>query len=859
MSKKISIAIAIFLLSAIFGHSNSNVSAEDEIPEWGFYVYMAGDNTLYDELTDDLNEMKMVGSNDELDIVALTDKNYDNDSKLYHVLKHNLVEKNLTEVNSTWENELDMGDGDTLRDFLIWASDEFPAKKKILIIWNHGSGWEKVAEDGSSFLTVPEINNSIKEYREITNESPFTLIGFDACLMGMFEIMYELKNHAEMVHGSEAYEPLEGWTYNHLLYKLDKNLNNEELAYHVVNDYTESYRNGSVYTSYSVTSSVVSTNNLDNLWNKVNNFSSEINSVLPIFRNEIGIARENSQRFDQNPNYRDLYDFSVKIEEEIPVISVKESAKELRKAINESIMFEDHWIKPEKLNVERANGMTIYFPTEGVKSGYSELEIINNKWFDFITNYETIYIPNSNFESVNSISIDTGTGHNDSVLVNGNFTGNATILKMKMMNSQEEVVKTIVETLENNSFDNLLIQPKKSGNYSIELTLYDDNGYLQDYYYKEDLFVDLNLPDLNLDMPMLFSETSEGIFSHVKGVDIDDTFFIRGQIINLGTVKANNISLKIEYENNEKIINYTKLNPNEIVDWTLSDSEIFSDNKFSGSIFIDVSVFSSDYYEIDSENNVTSFSLYVYEDSPHNYDSIVKNLNTIELKTDEDGYYFPWLETEITISDSSEQSWDLVDFNFNLPSLWEINNTNILHIEKESKTIVQIKPPIDAKEGETRIAFEIINGDGKIAGYGNVSVNVPQYYGVSIAAQQINSNVNILITNTGNGKDTFRLTKTLEEGLTLYLTETYFELDTYETKEITTQGLETEFSITYDAYFEVESLSNENISANIILEIKGTSDSESNSYSIFSLNPTISIIVIGALIVSVFFLRTRRI
>ena len=122
----------------------------------------------------------------------------------------------------------------------------------------------------------------------------------------------------------------------------------------------------------------------------MDNFSTEVNSVLPLFRDEIRIARENTQRFDQNPNYRDLYDFSVKIEEEIPVISVKESAKELRKAINESIMFEDHWIKPEKLNVERANGMTIYFPTEGVKSGYSELEIINNKWFDFITNYETI-------------------------------------------------------------------------------------------------------------------------------------------------------------------------------------------------------------------------------------------------------------------------------------------------------------------------------------------------------------------------------------------------------------------------------------------------------------------------------------
>ena len=163
--------------------------------------------------------------------------------------------------------------------------------------------------------------------------------------------MYELKNHAEMVHGSEAYEPLEGWTYNNLLYKLNKNLNNENLAYHVVNDYTESYRNGSVYTSYSVTSSVSSTEKLDNLWNKLDNFSTEINSVLPLFRDEIRIARENTQRFDQNPNYRDLYDLSIKIEEEIPVISVKESAKELRKAINESIIFEDHWIKPGKLNV----------------------------------------------------------------------------------------------------------------------------------------------------------------------------------------------------------------------------------------------------------------------------------------------------------------------------------------------------------------------------------------------------------------------------------------------------------------------------------------------------------------------------
>ena len=194
------------------------------------------------------------------------------------------------------------------------------------------------------------------------------------------------------------------------------------------------------------------------------------------------------------------------------MLSLREASKSLRKAINKTVMFEDHWEKPEKLNVERANGMTIYFPTEGVKNGYEELQIKENEWFNFITNYENLIQPNSNFEKVNSASVDTGTGHNDSVRVNGTLAGNATMLILKVIDSQGKIIETIKESLDNSSFNNLIFQPKKSGNYSIELTLYGDDGYLQDYYYKEDLFVDLNLPDLNLDIPRLFSETSEDTF-----------------------------------------------------------------------------------------------------------------------------------------------------------------------------------------------------------------------------------------------------------------------------------------------------------------------------------------------------------
>ena len=99
----------------------------------------------------------------------------------------------------------------------------------------------------------------------------------------------KLKEEAEMIHGSEAYEPLEGWTYNHLLYKLKPQLTNIELANHIVNDYVESYRNGSVYTSYSVTSAVIDTSKLELLWNELNNFSIELKSVDPVYHNQTEI------------------------------------------------------------------------------------------------------------------------------------------------------------------------------------------------------------------------------------------------------------------------------------------------------------------------------------------------------------------------------------------------------------------------------------------------------------------------------------------------------------------------------------------------------------------------------------------
>ena len=842
------VIISAFPTTLTIGNAESD---EDNLPEWGFYVYMAGDNTLYEEVTDDLNEMKMVGSNSDLEIVALTDQLLGNDSHAYHVVKHGVEETSLSEINATWENEIDMGDGETLKDFMVWATTEYPAKRKILVIWDHGSGWKKVAEDQGSHLTVPEIRQSIEDYRQITGDPPLTLIGFDACLMGMFEIAYELKDQAEMIHGSEAYEPLEGWTYNHLLYKLDQQTTNSELAYHIVNDYIESYRNGSVYTSYSVTAAVVDTSKLEDVGEKLEDFSGQINSVLPVYRDQVSYARDQTQRYDQNPDYRDLYDLTINVQNRIPVSDMIEYSKELQDSINDAVIAEDHWQKPGKLPVERAHGLTIYFPTDGAETGYDDLLISNSKWFEFINNFATEMEPKAHFIEVNSMSVDTGTGYNDSVLVSGSYEGNASEVRIRLLNSEGNVTNIYNGNISLGDILGIYLQPTKSGNYSLEIGIYGDDGFLEDHHINENLFVDLHLPDLAVTAPEIRIEGDDGGLYQVQNVQTGDSFQIQGKAYNLGTVKANNVTVSVNDNGDTHDFNFPEIGPNQEKIWNINKNG----TNYAGEYFLDVSVSSEDEFEIDENNNQTSLSFFIFDKQAHEYNVDTKNKNLLEINTNQEGEYeFPWLEIYVTITNDMVQSWDFVTITAEIPDNWEFEAEPFLQLSAETEILVKVRPPLNTEMGEYKIELNLTDRNGFTAGNGEITVNVPQYHGVSVSAEQIGSEVKIGITNTGNGKDQFKLTKDLEDGLTLYLTETYFEMDAFSSITITALGMKTNTSKEYDAKFTVQSIDNENITAEVILEVTNIEDmNQGNNWIVSIFLATMGMIGL------VYFIYQRRI
>jgi len=107
--------------------------------QWTIMVYLAGDNNLDGAGVTDLEEMKKVGSTDQVNILAQFDRSGANvATKRYYIRKGGTTAKdvvgNLGETN--------MGDPKVLENFVQWGIKTYPARRYMLVLWNHGSGWD---------------------------------------------------------------------------------------------------------------------------------------------------------------------------------------------------------------------------------------------------------------------------------------------------------------------------------------------------------------------------------------------------------------------------------------------------------------------------------------------------------------------------------------------------------------------------------------------------------------------------------------------------------------------------------------------------------------------------------------------
>jgi hypothetical protein len=238
-------------------------------------VYMAANNTLAPYAKIDINEMESIGSSSEVAVVVEAEFDPGWATGVPTQTVRGLVAADADDEHlGSWYAGLgnrDMADPANLRDFISWAARSYPARHYALVIWSHGQGWKDGSGGGAPSKGV--INDGTADYMSVAGVAqaisdsgvPIEVVNFDACLMGMYEVAYGLKDCASYLVFSEEVYPANGDPYGAILrhLALDPGMDGRTLAQTIVEDSLASYRDPDV--DATVTRSLIDMSVLDEL------------------------------------------------------------------------------------------------------------------------------------------------------------------------------------------------------------------------------------------------------------------------------------------------------------------------------------------------------------------------------------------------------------------------------------------------------------------------------------------------------------------------------------------------------------------------------------------------------------------
>jgi hypothetical protein len=346
--------------------------------------YMDGDNSLDYNAWDDLSEMESIGSSNEINIVTQLDAYYSCSGTFRYSITGSALGTSYPlypdDIVQTLP-EQNMANPDTLTSFVNWAIANYPAEKYLLVLWNHGGGWKEyniltkgviVDDTSGDFMTMAELVQGL----EGANEG-IDIIGFDACLMQMAEVVYEingLTNIPNFIVASQASEWGDGWPYDDILSHLSANpdMTDTILCETIVNDFIN-------YCGFLGTLSTLdfSTGTYD-IYTALNSFATAL--MASSCQDEINLARSSAQSYSSS-DYKDLYDFTERIYDNVP--DCQTEAQAVMDQVNNLVLFEDH----TGSGVANSHGLSIYIPDNAGEydDDYDSLQYsIDTQWDEFL-------------------------------------------------------------------------------------------------------------------------------------------------------------------------------------------------------------------------------------------------------------------------------------------------------------------------------------------------------------------------------------------------------------------------------------------------------------------------------------------
>ncbi len=321
------------------------------LAKWTVMVYISGDNNLEGYVVPDIEtELATTGSSADVQVLALADRGpgYDTSygdwqtTKLFHVMQGMTADG--ANAVADW-GERNMGDPQTLIDFVKWTKSNYPADHYALIFWGHGWNWHP------GYVMADDTDGDTLEYEETRSAIPslgfIDVVGYDGCNMASIEIFNLWHGHATAVTSSQEWVGGEGLQYDLVLAQLASNP--KMTADQVAIAFSQSASADKTWSSVAVDV------RFDSLVAAVDQWSGALKNGLVSYRKKYDRAFGATQDFWQAPMDKDLYDMAYEVNRLVNDANIKSKSQAVMNAVDAVVLHERH------VNAySGAHGITIY-------------------------------------------------------------------------------------------------------------------------------------------------------------------------------------------------------------------------------------------------------------------------------------------------------------------------------------------------------------------------------------------------------------------------------------------------------------------------------------------------------------------
>lgn len=387
---------------------------------WTILVYGHGDHNLSTSLLRDMLEMEQLGSSDGFNIVLQADFNAGDrdftrlatdwglERSLHTGISRYLMggdtDGDAWTLNSKpiqrLPESMNMDEVSTLKDFLNWGIQSYPADRYGVVFWNHGGQWEGFGgdtQDGTTHtdgLSTAVIRKAVKETMAARSLAKLDFVAFDTCLMGGAEVLVDFVDITDLFIANAELDYGDGLDYGAELKLLRDDptmdifeFGRREIPVWDAHHQTDVDQALKVHATFDL-------RKFGTFSQSFNEFSKQLLDIMPggavliqsLQRQTVHYNVSNVSEINKPTDYIDLGEFADKIAAHSAAPdSLRAAAVAVSRTIDEMVVGMTAGTKREG----KVHGLSVYYPNSGVNDQNVYLDLAfnalpNSVWQNFL-------------------------------------------------------------------------------------------------------------------------------------------------------------------------------------------------------------------------------------------------------------------------------------------------------------------------------------------------------------------------------------------------------------------------------------------------------------------------------------------